>query len=65
MAFENAVSALGKVMEFHPNCVDASMGGAYLQALPIKADTGERSWVDVLVGGHGVVGLVMRRGAGS
>lgn len=44
MAYENAVSALGKVLEFHPDCVEPAMGTAYVNALPIKADTGA-GWV--------------------
>lgn len=40
MAYENAVSALGKVLEFHPDCVDGALGTLFVEALPIKADTG-------------------------
>lgn len=41
MAYENAVSALGKVLEFHPECVEPHMGSHYVAALPVKADTVE------------------------
>lgn len=44
MAYENAVSALGKVLEFHPECVEPHMGSHYVAALPVKADTGAQPW---------------------
>jgi hypothetical protein len=41
MAFENAVSALGKVLEHHPDLVEPSAGGLFVDALPLTADTVE------------------------
>jgi hypothetical protein len=37
-ATENAVSALGKVLEFLPDCIDPGMGALYVQNLPIEED---------------------------
>ena len=37
-ATENAVSALGKVLEFQPDCVDPGAGVLYIQNLPIEDD---------------------------
>jgi hypothetical protein len=39
--FDNAVSALGKVLEFQPGAIDAQAGSLFLSHLPIKADTVE------------------------
>ena len=36
MAYENAVSALGKLLEFVPEAVDGGMGAVYINALPLK-----------------------------
>ncbi|KAL4452685.1 hypothetical protein ABPG75_008347 [Micractinium tetrahymenae] len=38
MCFDNAVSALGKVLEHQPAAIDGAAGGLYLQQLPIKGD---------------------------
>ena len=37
-ATENAVSALGKVLENHPECIDPAAGALYVQSLPIEDD---------------------------
>jgi len=37
-ATENAVSALGKVMEFMPDCVDPQAGALFVQSLPLEED---------------------------
>lgn len=37
-ATENAVSALGKVLEFQPGCVDPGAASLYVQSLPIEDD---------------------------
>ena len=37
-ATENAVSALGKVLEFVPDCVDPGAGALWVQSLPIEED---------------------------
>jgi hypothetical protein len=37
-ATENAVSALGKVLEFQPDCVDPGAAALYVAALPIVED---------------------------
>lgn len=42
MATDNAVSALGKILEFHGEAVDAAaVAGAWLGALPLTADAVE------------------------
>jgi len=40
-ATENAVSALGKVLEFQPDCVDPSAGTLFITHLPLEEDEDE------------------------
>jgi hypothetical protein len=48
-ATENAVSALGKVLEFLPDCIDPGMGALYVQNLPIEDDEVEAKEVHAQV----------------
>jgi hypothetical protein len=41
MATENAVGALGKILEFHPNLADPSLGTVFVQNLPLVEDEEE------------------------
>lgn len=41
MATENAVGALGKILEFHPNLADPSLGTVFVQNLPLLEDEEE------------------------
>ncbi len=41
LATENAVGALGKFLEFHPECVDPGAGTLFVQSLPLMADDEE------------------------
>ncbi|KAL4855412.1 Importin-5 [Chlorella vulgaris] len=41
LCFDNAVSALGKLLEFQPAAIDAQAGGLFVSQLPLKGDTVE------------------------
>lgn len=41
LATENAVGALGKFLEFHPECVDPAAGTLFVQNLPLMEDDEE------------------------